>query len=34
VHIADPLERRYKIREVKQRLHQAQFRGAVLMAYR
>lgn len=34
VHLTDPLERRYKVREVKQRLHQAQFRGAVLMAYR
>ena len=34
VHLDDPLERRYKVREVKQRLHQAQFRGAVLMAYR
>jgi putative restriction endonuclease len=34
VRITDPLERRYKAREVKQRLHQAQFRGAVLMAYR
>jgi putative restriction endonuclease len=34
VHLADPIERRYKVREVKQRVHQAQFRGAVLMAYR
>lgn len=34
VHLDDPLERRYKVREVKQRLHQAQFRGAVLLAYR
>lgn len=34
VQIADPIERRYKVREVKQRLHQAQFRGAVLTAYR
>lgn len=33
-HIADTIERRYKVREVKQRLHQAQFRGAVLIAYR
>jgi putative restriction endonuclease len=31
---ADPIERRYRVREVKQRLHQAQFRGAVLTAYR
>jgi putative restriction endonuclease len=34
VPILDPIERRYKVREVKQRLHQAQFRGAVLTAYR
>ena len=34
VHLGDPIERRYKVREVKQRLHQAQFRGAVLTAYR
>jgi putative restriction endonuclease len=34
VHLADPLERRYRVREVKQRIHQAQFRGAVLIAYR
>lgn len=34
LHLRDPLERRYKVREVKQRLHQAQFRGAVLLAYR
>lgn len=34
LHLDDPLERRYKVREVKQRLHQAQFRGAVLLAYR
>jgi putative restriction endonuclease len=34
VQIGDPIERRYKVREVKQRLHQAQFRGAVLTAYR
>jgi putative restriction endonuclease len=33
-HIDDPIERRYQVREVKQRLHQAQFRGAVLTAYR
>jgi putative restriction endonuclease len=33
-HLGDPIERRYKVREVKQRLHQAQFRGAVLTAYR
>ena len=33
-HIGDPIERRYKVREVKQRVHQAQFRGAVLTAYR
>lgn len=34
LHLRDPIERRYKVREVKQRLHQAQFRGAVLLAYR
>lgn len=34
VHIPDEIERRYVVREVKQRLHQAQFRGAVLPAYR
>jgi putative restriction endonuclease len=34
LHLREPLERRYKVREVKQRLHQAQFRGAVLIAYR
>lgn len=33
VHIGDPIERRYVVREVKQRVHQAQFRGAVLTAY-
>jgi putative restriction endonuclease len=32
--LADPIERRYRVREVRQRLHQAQFRGAVLTAYR
>jgi putative restriction endonuclease len=32
--LVDPIERRYRVREVKQRLHQAQFRGAVLTAYR
>lgn len=34
VHLSDSIARRYKIREVRQRLHQAQFRGAVLVAYR
>ena len=34
VHIPDIIERRYVVREVKQRIHQAQFRGAVLPAYR
>ncbi|HWJ44402.1 MAG TPA: HNH endonuclease, partial [Gaiellaceae bacterium] len=34
LHLREPLERRYKVRQVKQRLHQAQFRGAVLLAYR
>ena len=34
VHIPDGIERRYVVREVKQRIHQAQFRGAVLLAYR
>jgi putative restriction endonuclease len=33
VHIPDDIERRYRVREVKQRIHQAQFRGAVLPAY-
>jgi putative restriction endonuclease len=33
VHIDDPIERRYVVRQVKQRVHQAQFRGAVLTAY-
>ena len=33
VHLRETAERRYKVREVKQRLHQAQFRGAVLVAY-
>jgi putative restriction endonuclease len=33
VHISDEIERRYVVREVKQRIHQAQFRGAVLPAY-
>ncbi len=31
--IDDPIEKRYVVREVKRRLHQAQFRGAVLDAY-
>lgn len=34
VHISDEIERRYAVRAVKQRIHQAQFRGAVLPAYR
>jgi putative restriction endonuclease len=34
IHIDDPIERRYVVRRVKQRIHQAQFRGAVLPAYR
>jgi putative restriction endonuclease len=34
VHIVDAIERRYVVRRVKQRIHQAQFRGAVLPAYR
>ncbi len=33
VHIDDEIERRYVVREVKQRIHQGQFRGAVLPAY-
>lgn len=33
VPIDDAIERRYVVREVKQRIHQAQFRGAVLPAY-
>ena len=33
VHIPDEIERRYVVREVKQRIHQAHFRGAVLPAY-
>lgn len=34
VRIDDEIERGYVVREVKQRIHQAQFRGAVLPAYR
>ena len=34
VHIDNAIERRYVVRQVKQRIHQAQFRGAVLPAYR
>ena len=34
IHLGDPIERRYVVRQVKQRIHQAQFRGAVLPAYR
>jgi putative restriction endonuclease len=33
VRISDGIERRYVVREVKQRIHQAQFRGVVLPAY-
>jgi putative restriction endonuclease len=33
VHIENEIERRYVVRRVKQRIHQAQFRGAVLPAY-
>jgi putative restriction endonuclease len=33
VPILDPIERRYAVRETKARLHQARFRGAVLVAY-
>jgi putative restriction endonuclease len=33
-HIRNEIERRYEVRLVKQRIHQAQFRGAVLPAYR
>lgn len=33
VHITDEIERRYVVRQVKQRIHQAQFRGVVLPAY-
>lgn len=32
--IDDAAERRYIVRQVRQRVHQAQFRGAVLLAYR
>lgn len=32
--LTDPLERRYAVREVRVRLHQARFRGLVLPAYR
>lgn len=31
--VADPLERRYAVRETRVRLHQARFRGRVLVAY-
>lgn len=34
MHIQDKDERRYIVREVRQRMHQAQFRGAVMPAYR
>ncbi|TML73317.1 MAG: HNH endonuclease [Actinobacteria bacterium] len=34
VHITDAIERRYEVGLVKKRIHQAQFRGAVLPAYR
>jgi putative restriction endonuclease len=34
VSLDDPVERRYAVREVRVRLHQARFRGAVLPAYR
>ena len=34
IHIDNVIERRYVVRQVKQRIHQAQFRGAVLPAYR
>jgi putative restriction endonuclease len=33
VRIVDEIERRYVVRQVEQRVHQAQFRGAVLPAY-
>jgi putative restriction endonuclease len=33
IHINDSIERRYVVRLVKQRIHQAQFRGAVVPAY-
>jgi putative restriction endonuclease len=33
VHLETAIERRYVVRRVKQRIHQAQFRGAVLPAY-
>jgi putative restriction endonuclease len=32
--VSDPIERRYVVREVKTRMHQARFRGRVLPAYR
>jgi putative restriction endonuclease len=34
VHFEDELDRRYALRQVRQRIHQAQFRGIVLPAYR
>lgn len=34
VPLTDPIERGYVVRETKVRLHQARFRGAVLLAYR
>ena len=34
VHFDDEVERRYAVRQVRQRIHQAQFRGIVLPAYR
>ena len=32
-HVEDPVERRYAVREARTRLHQARFRGRVLVAY-
>lgn len=34
VRLDDPLERRYTVRETRARLHQARFRGRVMVAYR
>lgn len=32
--VADPIERRYVVRETRVRMHQARFRGGILLAYR
>jgi putative restriction endonuclease len=34
IRLEDPLERHYAVRETRVRLHQARFRGRILVAYR